>query len=389
MVSPVAATVSSTGVSAPNFATILNYLVSQFQAIYGVDAYLGNDSQDGQLLGIFANAINDANSATVAVYNAFSPTTAQGAGLSSNVKLNGLARIAGSFSTAVLTIVGQAQRVITNGQAQDTSGNLWALPPTVTIPNSGTIDVTATCTTIGAITAAGNSINQIATPILGWQTVNNASAAVPGNPVENDAQLRLRQSNSVALPSNTIFVGIIASLQQVPGVTRITGYENNTSSTNGNGVPANTLCFVVENGAQASIAQAIAAKMPPGIGTFGNVSTTITDAAGTTRTINYQTPSESTFVAAVSVHTLNGWASSTAALIIAAVSAYFTSVPIGGVVNIASVITAAMLAGTTFASTFLIKAVTVTKNAGSPQTTDFALTFAEAATPGVSTVTTV
>jgi len=389
MTSPVAATVSTTGISAPNFATVYSYLVSQFQAIYGADSYLGNDSADGQWIGVITQAITDCNAAAVAVYNAFSPTTAQGNGLSSNVKINGLTRIAGSYSTATLTVVGVAGTVITNGQAQDTNGNLWALPSPTTIPNAGTINVMATCTTIGAITAGSNAINSIATPILGWQTVNNSSAAVQGNPVETDAQLRARQSVSVALPSTTIFLGILASLQQVPGVTRVTGYENNTNSTNGNGIPANTLCFVVENGSQTAIANAIASKMSPGISTYGNTSTTITDAAGTTRVINYQTPTESTITASITVHALNGWASSTSAIITAAVSAYFSSIPTGGVVNVASATAAALLSGTSYASTFLVKSLQINKNGGAYQGTDLSLAFSEAATPGTSVVSTV
>jgi uncharacterized phage protein gp47/JayE len=389
--SPVAATISATGISAPTYPQILAYLVTQFQAIFGSDSYLGADSQDGQWIAINAQAISDCNAAVVAAYNSFSPTTGQGNGLSSNVKINGLSRIAGSYSTATLTIVGQASTVIANGLAQDASGNTWALPPSVTIPVGGTINVTAACTSIGAITAAANAINQIATPTQGWQTVNNAAQAVPGNGVETDAALRVRQAVSVALPSVTVFSGIIAAIQQVPGVTRTTAYENNTNSTNANGIPANTLCFVVECPAatQAAVAQAIASKMPPGIATYGNVATVITDTAGTTRTVNQQTPTESTFTATIQVHTLNGWASSTVALIQAAVSAYFTSVPIGGVVNVAAVTAAAQLLGSLQAPTYLVKTVQINKNAGAYQGTDITLTFAEAATPGTTVVTTV
>jgi hypothetical protein len=388
MTSPVAVTIGPAGISAPNFPTILAYYVGQYQAIYGADSYLGNDSQDGQLIGIFSAGINDCNSAVIAAYQSRSPTEAQGVGLASVVKINGLKVIIGSFSTVLLTVVGVAGTVINNGQAQDNTGNFWALPPTVTIPNSGTINVTASCTQLGPFTAS--AISTIATPTLNWQSVSIASGASIslGASTETDAALRVRQSNSTALPSVGIFDGIFAAIEQVAGVTRATAYENDTNSTNGNGIPATTLCFVVECpvGVQAAVAQAIALKKPPGTATYGNVATTVVSAKGTVTIINQQTPSESTFVAAISVHTLNGWATSTEALIISAVSAYFASVPIGGVVNIASVITAAQLIGTAQAPTFLVKAVTVTKNSGSPQSTDFTLTFAEAATPGVSTV---
>ena len=59
---------------------------------YGSDAVLTPDSQDGQLLAVFAQAIYDNGQALIAIYNSFSPATAQGAGLSSLVKINGLAR---------------------------------------------------------------------------------------------------------------------------------------------------------------------------------------------------------------------------------------------------------------------------------------------------------
>jgi len=385
--SPVAATIDATGISAPSYAQILAYYIGQFQLINGADSYLGNDSQDGQLLGIFAQGISDCNSAIIAAYNSFSPTTALDAALSSNVKLNGLARILGSFSSAALTVVGQANTVITNGQAQDQNGNLWAIPSPTTIPVGGSIVVVGVCTTLGAIAAPANTINIIGTPTLGWQTVNNAAPATPGNPVENNAQLRIRQASSVALPSVTVFSGIVAAIRQVPGVTRITPYENNTNSTDGNGIPKTTLCFVIEGGAQSAIINAIASKMPPGTATFGNVSGSYTDSSGVTRLINYQTPSPvSSFAATIGVHTLNGWADSTIVLIQAAVSSYLTTLPIGGVVNIAAITAIAQLLGTLQAPTFLVKTVQVSKNGGGLQSTDFTLGFSESANPGTHTV---
>ena len=89
----IAPIVSATGISVPTYAQVLAYFTTQFQGIYGADVYLGNDSQDGQWLGVIAAAVNDTNNAAVAVYNSFSPATAQGASLSSNVKLNGLTHL--------------------------------------------------------------------------------------------------------------------------------------------------------------------------------------------------------------------------------------------------------------------------------------------------------
>lgn len=397
MTSPVAATVSAAGISAPNYASIYAYFVSQFQAIYGADSYLGNDSADGQWIAAISQAISDCNSAAVAVYNAYSPTTAQGNGLSSNVKINGLTRIAGSFSTAVLTVVGVAGTVITNGQAQDTNGNTWALPSPTTIPNAGTVSVTATCTTIGAITAGANAINAIATPILGWQTVNNASAATQGNAVETDAQLRVRQAASVALPSVSVFQGIAAAIAQISGVTRVTPYENNTNSANANGIPANTLAFVVEGGAALSIAQAIASKIPPGIGTYisggGGSNFTITDSSGYSKVVGFMNAgnggsggTSNSIGVNVQVHALNGYATTTSDLITSSLQSVINNVSIGGVVNVAQLTQAALLAGTPQAPTFLVKSVQINSNGGAFQGTDITLIWNIAAVPGTIAV---
>jgi hypothetical protein len=389
MTSPVAATISSTGISAPNFATILNYFTTQYLSIFGADSYLGNDSQDGQLLGVISQAVSDCNSSAVGVYSSFSPTTAIGTGLASNVKINGLKPIAGSFSTCPgLVCGGTAGTPLTGAMASDSNGNLWAIPDGTVIGPNGTVTVTAVCQTLGAIVAAANSINQIATPILNWQTVNNPSnAAITGNGVETDAALRVRQSNSVSLPSTTLFDGITAAIQQVPGVTRVTPYENNTNTTNSNSIPAKTLCFVVEGGSVAAIGSAIALKIPPATPTFGSTPFTYTDALGTVRTINIQIATEATATANITVHGLSGWSTATEVVILAAVSAYFQSVPIGGTINVASVILAAMLVGTPYFGTFLVKSAQININGGSYQSTDIALAFSTAAQAGVSTVT--
>lgn len=340
-ISPTAALIGPNGITAPTFAEVLTYLQGQYQAIFGADVYLGNDSQDGQLLAVFAQALADANSAAIAVYNSFSPTTGQGAGLSSNVQINGLTRLIPSLSTAVLTLTGVAHSVITNGVARDTSNFLWALPTTTTIGSGGTVTVTATCTTPGAIGASPGTITGIQTPSFGWQSVTNPGAAVPGAPVESDAALRLRQSESTTLPSVTIFEGVIAAIKNLVGVGRVEGYENNTSAPlvlNGGTIPANNLVYIVENGAliQNDVFKAIFDKSTPGIPSYLDpaypalsFSQTVTDTNGSTRVINFMTPVQNSLGFIIQVHPLSGWDVSTVALIQAAVIAYTATLAIG------------------------------------------------------------
>jgi uncharacterized phage protein gp47/JayE len=376
-ISPVAPTISATGISAPGFSAILAYLTSKAQSIFGEDLYLGNDSQDGQMLGVIAQGFADMGAAMVSTYNSFSPATAQGNGLSSVVRINGLTRLVPSYSTAVVTVTGTANTPITNGQAKDGNGNIWALPASVTIPSAGTIDVTATCLTPGAIEAADGTIDIINTPVYGWQGVTNAAAAVAGQPVETDAALRIRQGQSVALPSQTIFEGIVGAIESVSGVTRVAPYENNTASTDGNGIPANTLCFVVEGGSEAAIQAAIASRIPPGIGSYGSASAVITDAVGSTRTIAYDPATPANIDVVLTMHALNGWSTNTQPIIAAAVAAYLSALPGGQNVGYTEVFVPAYLIGTQYAGTFKITAMTLAKNGGSAASADVTISFNE------------
>lgn len=379
--------ISSSGITAGTFEDWFAYFKAQFLAIFGADAYLGNDSQDGQMLAVFAQACADANAAVVAAYNSFSPATAQGTGLSSRVKINGLQRLTPSYSVANLTLVGVAGTTIINGQAQDTNGNLWNLPATVTIPTGGSIDVTATAAQTGAIAALAGSISSIQSPVFGWQSVTNAADAIPGNPVETDAQLRARQSASTSLPSVTVFEGIVAAIQDLPGVTRARGYENNTASVDSNGVPAFSLAFFVEGGVQASIQNAIFSKTPPGIPTVGTVSSVITDASGSTRTIKYSPPTPATISVQITLRGQTGWSVAIEPIIAAAVAAYVNALPIGNNVSYTGMIVPAYLVGTNYAGTFNIVSMTIQKNAGPQVAADLAMTYSEAPVCSASNVT--
>jgi uncharacterized phage protein gp47/JayE len=337
--------IDPTGIHAPTYQDVYSALIAQYQAIFGADVYLGNDSQDGQLIGIFAQAIADANNALVANYNAYSPATAQGAGLSSQVKINGLARLVPSNSTAVMTLVGQAGTIINNGIVQDNAGNQWALPTLAIIGLSGTLSITATCTVPGAINAQANAITQIVTPTLGWQSATNPAAAVPGSPTENDATLRIRQSVSTAQPANSVIASISAAVGNVPSVGQWMIYENATGSTDANGVPAHSISPIVSGGTVSAIAAAIQSRKPPGIQTYGTTSAVVIDPVGLPITINFFQLAEVQIYVALTIHPLSGYLSTTGALIQNAMAAAINAMTIGETVYLSRLYAPATLSG--------------------------------------------
>jgi len=380
MASTTAAVITPAGITAPSYAEILAYLQSQYRSIYGADVYLEPDSQDGQFLAVQALAISDANAAIIAAYLSFSPGTAQKAALSSNVKINGISRAIPTSSQVDLVIIGQAGTIITSGIVEDQNSNKWALPESVTIPPSGTITVTATCTTLGAVSAGLNQVNKIVTATRGWQSVTNPSAASMGAPVETDPALRAKQKTSTALPSRTVLEGTIGAVANVSGVTRYVAYDNDTSVTDANGIPANHLAMVVEGGDVSAIASAIASKKGPGGGTYGTTSATVLNVYGMPITINYFRPIYRAITGAMSLKALAGYTTAIGAAAQQAVSDYVNQVAIGGgpsgTVEWADALTAAN--SVPGSSTFKLTALTLSGpgGAGSP---DVPLAFNQAA----------
>ena len=276
------AQISATGVTAPLLPDIINSLVASYQSIYGSDAYLQPGTQDYQLLSIFAYAINDSNNSVINTYNAYSPSYAQGTGQSSVVKINNMQRKAATYSTAIVTLTGQAGTPITNGIVEDESMNKWTLTSgngstTIDIPTTGFVDAYATCLTSGAIVAPISTINIIATPTYGWYSVTNISDAAPGSDAESDAYLRIRQTKSTAISSISNSSAVSAVVANLSGVISSIVYENTTSNV---GIPAtgsypavpdmvpHSICIVFLGGNPIDVCTAIAITKAPGCDTY-------------------------------------------------------------------------------------------------------------------------
>lgn len=323
------ATITAQGITAPDYQSILAKITGYFQQIYGTDAYLEPDSKDGQMVALVALAIHDANNSAIACYNSFSPATATTDALTRNVKINGITRHPATRSTVDLTINGTAGTTISNGSVKDSNGIIWILPFSVAIGISGLVTVTATCGTPGAVAALAGSVSQINTPTRGWVSVTNATAATVGRAAETDAELRVRQAQSVALPSLTPFDAIDGAIANVDGVTRHKLYENDTGAVDSNGLPAHSVSAIVDGGDAAVIAQALQGKKGQGVATYGNTSILVSDKYGNPHTIKFSRPSDVPVYIAITIKAFTGYTTQIGADIKSAIVSYINSLTIG------------------------------------------------------------
>ncbi|MFY7503692.1 baseplate J/gp47 family protein [Enterobacter cloacae complex sp. BZL2003] len=375
------ATVTAEGISAPDYQTVLDTITGYFQQIYGSDAYLDPDSKDGQMVALVALAIHDANNTAISVYRSFSPSTALDDALTSNVKINGITRRAATNSTVDELIEGEAGTLITNGSVKDANGIIWNLPAQVTIGIDGTVIATATCSVAGAVAAPAGSVNKINTPTRGWVSVTNPQAATVGVAAETNAELRVRQSQSVALPSLTPFDAVDGALANIAGVTRHKLYENDTGAGDANGLPAHSISAIVDGGDATTIAQTIRGKKGQGVATYGTTTVQVPDYYGNPHNISFSRPVDVPVYVAITLRVFTGYTSQIGEDIKKAVSDYINSLKIGDSVLLSRIYSPANLGVVSGGNAryYDITELLIGKVAGSEAAANIAIAYDESA----------
>lgn len=375
------ATITAQGITAPDYQSILAKITGYFQHIYGTDAYLEPDSKDGQMVSLVALAIHDANNSAIACYNSFSPATATTDALTRNVKINGIARKSATNSTVDLTVSGTAGTTITNGSVKDANGITWVLPGSVTIGTGGSSTVTATCAVSGAVAALAGTVSQINTPTRGWLSVTNAAAATVGQAAETDSELRIRQGQSVSLPSLTPFDALDGAIANISGVTRHKLYENDTGAVDGNGLPAHSISAIVDGGDATVIAQTLRGKKGQGVATYGSTAINVSDKYGNPQIIKFSRPSRVQVYISITLKAFAGYTTQVGQDIKSAIAAYINSLTIGDDVLISRIYSPANLGVTSGGASryYDITSLMIGRSASSVAATNIVTAYNESA----------
>ena len=142
----------------------------------------------------------------------------------------------------------------------------------------------------GSIPAPANSLCNIHTPISGWISVNNISAANIGNDIETDQELRARRELSIKLGGSGTLEALRANLLNLNTVTAVTIIENTTDQFDKDGIPPHSFKTLITGGNDADIARVIWQKKPAGIATFGEIGVSTQDSTNKTHIINFSRP---------------------------------------------------------------------------------------------------
>lgn len=142
----------------------------------------------------------------------------------------------------------------------------------------------------GPTVQLAQTVDTIAVPTLGWDSVINPLAASEGRNVETDVELRERFRKSKFFQAVNILESMIDALQNVEGVTDVMVYENDTDTTNGFGVTPHAFMPIVLGGLTTTIGEAIWQNKPTGIQSIGNTLVSVADSQGLQHPISFFRP---------------------------------------------------------------------------------------------------
>ena len=281
------ATVDRTGISSLDLAGYRTYFEEQFRSEFGQDLSLAPETPQGQLIGIMAQSITEESEALIAESNGTSWDHATGRQQDDLGTLTNTSRTGATRSTVTATLTGTVGTVIPRlSRAETLNGDAFLTDATATIGALGTIDVAMTAEDAGPILAAVGALSRIVTLISGWDSITNSAAAVLGATAEGDQAYRDRYYTRVAAwELNSM--GAMRTAILTAGATSVEIEENDTTAQvtrQGLNIAANSYMAIVQGGVTLTVAEAIAATKPPGIGTSGAVAQAVADG----RTMNFQ-----------------------------------------------------------------------------------------------------
>lgn len=268
-------------------------LENGFKAIYGEDLELGSSTPDGQMIGLFSEALSEVNQVLNFIVQMLDPYLATGEWLDQRVAYAGLLRKSAQFSTANgVTFHGASGTIIKKGAVlKDKSGNLWATDYDITLGIDGSRAVSITSLETGAFALNDQDELEMQEIILGVDRVVATQKSVLGADEESDGDLLLRFMQSHSINNNDERQGLEAHLLTLKGVKQCKVLENYTNQTDANGVEPHSLNVIILGGDDSAIGEAILKKKIGGCGVQGQTKVEV-NFLGQKREVKFDRPTQ-------------------------------------------------------------------------------------------------
>ncbi len=281
--------VDAQGLAIETVEDILTSIETQEKANINAAIVVTPEEPLGQINGIFADALRQAWEALAIAYNGFNPDAAEGFLLDALCALTGTIRLKATYTRVNVTCNLDPGVVIRSGVHFAHVENFPSIrfTPVEDFTNEelSTDDfvVEFRAESLGPTALNFETLNQIATPITGWNyCVNDNNEAIIGRNEETDAELRTRREERLQAQGSGTTGAIASAVLDVDGVISVTVFENVGDVTDVDGLPPHSFEVLVYDGESPAadneeIAQEIHNNRPAGIPSYGSDSANAVD----------------------------------------------------------------------------------------------------------------
>lgn len=273
-------TIDASGITIQSFEEIFAELVAGYQAIYGADIDLSQNTPDGQRVAIEAKARHDMQAFGLLIANNFDPDFARGLFQAKIAKLSGVFPRPATRSQWDLSVVTTRAVTLPAGyQISDDLGQLWELPAPVSLP-IGTSPITFVASDFGSVTGLAGAVFTPVTVVLGVTSFSAAVNATPGVDEETDEEFVQKRNLSLENPAFSTTNSLAARLLNTAGVSDARVYDNDTDTFGPPSNPdwnldAHSIWAVVEGGTIDDIMQVLLFQKTGGTGIKGSIEAAI------------------------------------------------------------------------------------------------------------------
>lgn len=289
------------GLVIDRLADIKEQMITDLQSVFGTGLNTAETSPWGVIIGIMSERYSLLYELLEAVYLASFPSGAYGIYLDQIAAYNAVVRESATYSTVVLEFTrsnptGTTVAIPAGTQVAAAAGSeiIWSTDIEVTIASGDTtVDAAATASETGVVGALADTLDTMISPPPNVASVNNDLDAVTGEAEETDAELKVRRQTQLGRTGTSTEAGIIAALQLLDPIRRSTVIINDTDSTVGSLPPHSIEAYVsMETGEAIAdnydlLAQTVWDSKAAGIQTYGSLSGTAEDDAGTEHTVYF------------------------------------------------------------------------------------------------------
>lgn len=270
------------GVIVPDTADIKTAVEQEFKTALGERMSTAPDTPQGRLISVETDARTAVVRNNAQLANQINPNLAVGIFLEAISAFLDIGRNPASYSVIPgVEVTGIPLTQVAQGsRARSRTGDVFAAVSTVTLNSAGRAVVDFVAVETGPVTCVPGDLVTVVDAVLGWETVYNSNAAVPGEAEQSDVSLRLERQVRLANQGISTMEAQISGLYGVPGVKSLSFLENishNFETVEGIYMKPHSVWACVHGGTDADIATSLLNEKTAGAGWNGAVSVTVTE----------------------------------------------------------------------------------------------------------------